>query len=174
MDLKDQVDGVRHLARRPYVDGDRVGVFGHSYGGYMAALAILKHPEVFHVSVATSPVTDWRNYDTIYTERYMRTPAANPEGYDAGSCLTYAENLRGKLLILHGMVDDNVHPNNTWQLVDALQTEGRDFEMIFYPTRGHGLGRRVLGPRWRFLYRHLIGDPQPSIASERPAADGQG
>jgi dipeptidyl-peptidase-4 len=174
VDLRDQVDGVRHLAQRPYVDSGRVGIFGGSYGGYMAALALLKQPDVFHVAVATSPVTDWRNYDTIYTERYMRTPQENPNGYDAGSCLTHADRYSGRLLLMHGMVDDNVHPNNAWQLVDALQAEGRDFEMIFYPTRGHGLGRRALGPRWRFLHRHLIGEPPPPVTAERPAVDGQG
>ena len=107
--------------------------------------------------MAGAAVTDWRNYDTIYTERYMRTPAANPEGYDAGSCLTYAENLRGKLLLLHGMVDDNVHPTNAWQLVDVLQRAGKDFEIMFYPTRGHGLGRHAAEARWAFLHRHLLG-----------------
>ena len=158
VDLKDQVDGVRHLAQRPYVDGDRVGVFGHSYGGYMAALALLKHPDVFHVSVASSAVTDWRNYDTIYTERYMRTPQENAEGYDDGSCMTFADDLVGDLLIMHGMVDDNVHPSNAWQLIDALQRAGKPFEMKLYPTRAHGLGREAGRWRWRFLYDHLIAE----------------
>ena len=161
VDIQDQADGVRHLIQRPYIDGGRVGIYGHSYGGYMAALAILKYPDLFHVAVAGAAVTDWRNYDTIYTERYMRTPAANPEGYEAGSCLTYAENLRGKLLLLHGMVDDNVHPTNAWQLVDALQQAGRPFEIMFYPKAGHGLGRHAARARWEFLYRHLIAEPRP-------------
>ena len=174
VDLKDQVDGVRFLAQRPYVDPARVGIFGHSYGGYMSALAILKHPDVFRAAVASAPVTDWRNYDTIYTERYMRTPQENPTGYEAGSCLTFAGQLEGGLLLMHGMVDDNVHPNNAWQLVSALQEAGKDFEMVFYPTRGHGLGRQANGPRWRFLYRHLIGEPRPSVTVERPSGDGQG
>src|SRR5690606_25678169 len=139
VDLKDQVDGVRHLVQRPYVDADRVGIYGHSYGGYMAALAILKYPDVFHVAVAGAPVTDWRNYDSIYTERFMRMPEENPEGYDAGSCLTYAGQLKGKLLLLHGMLDDNVHPSNTFQLMDALQKAGKPFDVMLYPNAGHGL-----------------------------------
>src|SRR5262245_29142714 len=93
VDLQDQVLGVKYLCRRPYVDSSRVGIYGHSYGGYMAALALLKFPGVFDVAVAGGTVTDWRNYDTIYTERFMRTPQENPEGYDAGSCLKYVDQL---------------------------------------------------------------------------------
>ncbi len=162
VDIQDQADGVRHLAGRPYVDADRVGIYGHSYGGYLAALAILKYPDVFHVAVAGAPVTDWRNYDTIYTERYMRTPEENAEGYDAGSCLTYAADLRGRLLIQHGMVDDNVHPNNAWQLVDALQKAGKPFDMMFYPNSAHGLGGKSGELRWRYLYENLIAPPDRS------------
>ena len=123
----------------------------------LSALAIVKYPDVFQVAVAASPVTDWRNYDTIYTERYMRTPQENADGYDAGSCMTFAEDLEGKLLILHGMVDDNVHPSNAWQLVDALQTAGADFDIMVYPNRGHGLGPHSTRMRWSFLEEHLLG-----------------
>jgi len=156
VDIRDQADGVRHLAKRPYIDGTRVGIYGHSYGGYMAALAILKYPDVFHVAVAGAPVTDWRNYDTIYTERYMRTPEENPEGYDDGSCLTYAGQLEGNLLILHGMVDDNVHPTNTWQLVNALQDADKSFDVMFYPNSGHGLRGHAQRARIDYLSRHLL------------------
>ena len=161
VDLKDQADGVRYLARRPYVDGDRVGIFGHSYGGYMAALAPLKRPEVFHVAVASSAVTDWRNYDTIYTERFMRTPQENPEGYERGSCLGAVEQLTGKLLIMHGMLDDNVHPSNAWQLIHALQQAGKPFEMMLFPRSGHGAPATARRLRWTFLYRHLIEEATP-------------
>ncbi|MHC4948854.1 MAG: S9 family peptidase [Planctomycetota bacterium] len=156
VDLKDQVDGVAFLARRPWIDGGRVGIIGHSYGGYMAALALLRFPDVFHVAVAGAAVTDWRNYDTIYTERFMRTPEENPEGYDAGSCLTYVDQLRGRLLLLHGMVDDNVHPTNAWQLVDRLQRAGKRVDTVFYPSNGHRLGRGAQAIRWRYLYDHLV------------------
>jgi len=159
VDIADQVAGIRHLLKRPYLDARRVGVFGHSYGGYMSALAITKFPDVFHVAVAGGTVVDWRQYDTIYTERYMRTPQENEAGYDAGSILTYAEQLRGKLLLLHGMVDDNVHPTNAWQLVDALQDADKPFDMMFYPTNGHGLGRHATKLRWEYLVRHLVLEP---------------
>ncbi len=163
VDLKDQVDGVRYLAQRPYVDADRVGIYGHSYGGYMAALAILKYPDVFHVAVAGAPVTDWRNYDSIYTERFMRMPEENPEGYDAGSCLTYAGQLKGKLLLLHGMLDDNVHPSNTFQLMDALQKAGKPFDVMLYPNAGHGLGVGATTLRWQYLKQHLLPERQAAV-----------
>jgi dipeptidyl-peptidase-4 len=156
VDLKDQADGVRFLSQRSYVDASRVGIMGHSYGGYMSALALLKHPDVFHVAVAGGTVTDWRNYDTIYTERYMRTPQENTQGYDDGSCLTHVKNLKGKLLLVHGMLDDNVHTNNAWQLIDALQKADLPFEMMLYPEAGHSIGARANRVRWDFLRRHLL------------------
>ncbi|MGI9516675.1 MAG: DPP IV N-terminal domain-containing protein [Pirellulaceae bacterium] len=156
VDMDDQAEGVRYLAQRDYIDGDRVGISGHSYGGYLSALALLRYPEVFHVGVAGAPVTDWKNYDTIYTERYMRTPAENREGYGAGSCLRHADKLVGKLFILHGLVDDNVHPSNTWQLVDALQKAGKRFDMMVYPNSAHGFGYNEL--KWEYFIRHLKPD----------------
>ncbi len=155
-DIADQAAGVRALRERPYVDGNRVGIFGHSYGGYMSAMAVLRYPDVFHVAVAGAPVTDWRNYDTIYTERYMRTPQENAEGYDAGSCMTYVNQFRGRLLIMHGMADDNVHPTNAWQLIDAMQRAGKHIDMVFYPSRGHGLARGSEAVKWEYLYDNLI------------------
>jgi dipeptidyl-peptidase 4 len=152
-DLDDQADGVHHLATRPYVDGSRVGIYGHSYGGYMSALALLRYPDVFHVGVAGAPVTDWKNYDTIYTERYMRTPQENGQGYKAGSCVELAANLKGRLFLLHGLVDDNVHPSNTWQLADALHKAGKRFDMMIYPNSAHGFGYEEL--KWEYLIRHL-------------------
>ncbi|MHB8862260.1 MAG: S9 family peptidase [Pirellulaceae bacterium] len=159
VDLKDQADGVKILSQRPYVDATRVGIMGHSYGGYMSALAVVRYPDLFHVAVAGAPVTDWRNYDTIYTERYMRTPQENPEGYRDSSCLTYANNLRGKLLLMHGLVDDNVHPSNTWQLVDALQRENRRFDLMVFPRSKHGLGTGSESMRWEYLHQHLRAEP---------------
>jgi len=122
----------------------------------MSALAILKYPDIFHVAVAGGTVSDWKNYDTIYTERFMRTPQENAEGYEAGSCLTYAKQLKGKLLLLHGMIDDNVHPNNVWQLVDALQKAGKDFDMRFYPNGTHTMGGNSNQVRWDYLREHLL------------------
>jgi dipeptidyl-peptidase-4 len=105
----------------------------------MAINALLRYPDVFSVGVAGAAPTDWRNYDTIYTERYMRTPEENAEGYDAYSCVRNAKRLRGKLLILHGMVDDNVHPNNAFQFVHELQSNDIPFSMMMFPTAGHGI-----------------------------------
>ena len=170
VEIKDQADGVRFLRRRPYIDGSRVGMFGHSYGGTMSALAVLKHPDVFQAAVAASGVTDWHNYDTIYTERYAGLPQDNPDGYREGACLTYVDQLQGKLLIQHGMIDDNVHPTNAWQLVDALQSAGKSFEIMFYPNSGHGLGRHAAEQRWEFLSRHL--GAEPVQAQQREALAG--
>ena len=162
VDIKDQADGVRFLCQRPYVDATRVGIYGHSYGGYMSALALVKFPDVFAVGVAGAPVTDWKNYDTTYTERYMRTPQENPNGYRDGSCMTYAKDLKGKLLLMHGLIDDNVHPSNTWQLVSAFQQANVRFEMMIYPTSKHGFNSTSL--RWEYLHRHLR--PEPLTTTE--------
>ena len=156
-DLDDQVAGVRAiLAAHPEIDPRRVGITGHSYGGYMAALALVKHPEVFHVGVAGAPVTDFRNYDTIYTERYMRTPQENPDGYDAGSAVKQASRLEGALLLLHGMQDDNVHPANTFQMAAKLQDADIPFEMQLFPKATHGIPSPAYrSAKWSFLQEHL-------------------
>ena len=158
-DLDDQASAVKHLASRSYIDQNRVGIYGHSYGGYLSALAMLRHPDVFHVAVAGAPVTDWRNYDTIYTERYMRLPAENEEGYDLGSCVKLASQLKGKLLLVHGLIDDNVHPSNTWQLVNAFHQSDKRFDLMIYPQYAHGIGigtgRSYEALRWEYFVRHL-------------------
>ncbi len=154
-DLDDQVSAVQFLGQREYVDESRVGIWGHSYGGYLSALGILKHPDVFHVAVAGSPVTDWKNYDTIYTERYMQTPRENAEGYKSSSCLKYAHKLKGKLLLVHGLIDDNVHPANTWQLAKVLQDKDKRFDMMVYPGFKHGVQSTYEALRWEYFYRHL-------------------
>jgi dipeptidyl-peptidase-4 len=153
VDLADQVAGVRALAKRPYIDGSRIGIVGHSYGGYLSALAMVKYPGVFAAAVARAAVTDWRQYDTIYTERYMRTPAENEIGYEEGSCITFADQLEGELLIMHGLVDDNVHPTNAWQFIDALDRANKFYESRFMPRRGHSFAERAY--HLRFLYRAL-------------------
>jgi len=139
VEIDDQAAGVRQITQRPYIDGDRVGMFGGSYGGYSTCMSLLRYPDLYHVGVARAPVTDWRSYDTIYTERYMRTPQANPEGYRLGSAMTYAENLKGKLLIVHGLVDNNVNLGNTIHLSDAFQKYGKMFDLMIYPENRHGI-----------------------------------
>ena len=138
-ELKDLEEAVAWLAKNPYIDSTRVGLSGHSYGGFMAAFA-LTHSKTFSAGIASGPVTDWKLYDTIYTERYMLTPKENPDGYSKSSCVAAAKNLNGKLLIVHGMMDDNVHMQNSVQLADALQKAGKDFEMMLYPQARHGIG----------------------------------
>lgn len=156
VELEDHVAFVKALGQRPYVDTTRVGVTGHSYGGYFTCIALLKEPDVFHVGVAGAPVTDWRNYDSIYTERYMRRPQDNPEGYEKGSCLTYAKNLKGKLFIHHGAVDDNVHSGNTIQLVQALLKENKKFDMMIYPEQQHSIRFPRYGEsRVEYFIEHL-------------------
>ena len=137
VETDDMAAGVKALWDRPYLDRARVGIFGTSYGGYTAAMELLRHPEVFAAASASSPATDWRNYDTIYTERYMGTPQENKAGYDAGSAMTYAKDLKGRLLIYYGSADNNVHPSNSLQLIKALQDAGKSHDVQVGADRGH-------------------------------------
>ncbi|MBK8249806.1 MAG: DPP IV N-terminal domain-containing protein [Gemmatimonadetes bacterium] len=137
VEIDDQAAGVRALWSRPYVERGRAGIFGSSYGGYASALALLRHPDVFAAASASSSVTDWRHYDTIYTERYMWIPQENAAGYDAGSAMTQVDKLTGRLMLYYGTADNNVHPNNTMQLIQALQRAGKSFEVQVGPDAGH-------------------------------------
>jgi dipeptidyl-peptidase 4 len=136
-EIDDMAEGVKALWGRPYFDRTRVGIFGTSYGGYASVMELLRHPEVFAAAASSSPPTDWRNYDTIYTERYMWIPQENKAGYDAGSAMTYARDLKGRLLIYYGTADNNVHPSNSLQLIRALQDVGKSFDVQVGPDRGH-------------------------------------
>lgn len=137
VEVDDQAAGVKALAARPYVDGGKVGIFGTSYGGYVSAMALLRHPDVFQAASSMSPVTDWRHYDTIYTERYMWIPQENKKGYDEGAAMTYVNNLKGRLMLYYGTADNNVHPNNAMQLIQALQAARKSFDVQVGPDRGH-------------------------------------
>lgn len=139
VEIDDQAAAVRQLVRRRYIDRRRVGIYGTSYGGYASIMALLRYPDVFHAAVACAPVTDWRHYDTAYTERYMGLPslAENLTGYEEGSALTYVKNLRGRLLLYYGTADDNVHPANTLHLIDSLHAAGKRFEVMVGPDLGH-------------------------------------
>jgi dipeptidyl-peptidase 4 len=137
VEIDDQAAGVKALGERPYVDRSRVGIFGTSYGGYASVLAILRHPEVFQAASASSAVTSWHHYDTIYTERYMWIPQENKEGYEVGNAMNHADKLKGHLMIYYGTADNNVHPNNSMQLIAALQRAGKSFEVQVGPDRGH-------------------------------------
>ncbi len=137
VEVDDQVAAVRALAKRPYVDGSRVGIYGWSYGGYMTCMALMRAPDVFKVGVSGAPVTDWDGYDTGYTERYMGTPQSNPEGYKDSSVLTHAAKLKGKLLLVHGMVDENVQFRHTARLIVALTEANKDYDLLVFPEERH-------------------------------------
>jgi dipeptidyl aminopeptidase/acylaminoacyl peptidase len=138
-ELKDIEEAIQWLKQQPYVDGDRIGMSGHSYGGFMTAYT-LTHSKQFAGGIAGAPPTDWRLYDTIYTERYMDTPQNNPEGYERTSVVKAAKDLHGQLLVLHGEIDDNVHAENTFKLVNALQEADKKFQLMIYPKSRHGIG----------------------------------
>jgi dipeptidyl-peptidase-4 len=137
VEMDDMAEGVKALWSRPYLDKERVGIYGTSYGGYSSLMCVLRHPEAFRAGVASSSPTAWYHYDTIYTERYMWIPEENKEGYEAGSAMTYADKLNGRLLIYYGTADNNVHPTNSMQLVAALRRAGKSFEVQVGPDAGH-------------------------------------
>ena len=141
-ELADQLAGVDHLKSLPGVDGDRLGVYGWSYGGYLTLYALTRAPRVFRAGVAGAPVTDWSLYDTIYTERYMGTPAGNPKGYESSSPLLRAAGLEAPLLLIHGAADDNVHLANTMAFVDTLVKAGRPHSLLVHPGEKHGFRSR--------------------------------
>ncbi len=132
-EMDDMAEGVKALWNRPYFDKARVGISGTSYGGYTSAMQILRHPEVFAVASSSSPTTDWRNYDSIYTERYMWIPQEDEAGYDAGNVVKYADQLKGRLMLYYGTADNNVHQNNVMQLIRGLQRAGKNFEVQVGP-----------------------------------------
>ena len=139
LETQDQIEANRHLASLPYVDGSRIGIFGWSYGGYMSSLCLLKGADDFKMAIAVAPVTNWRYYDSIYTERYMRTPQENASGYDDNSPINHVEKLKGKYLLVHGSADDNVHYQNTMEMTKALVNANKDFDMFVYPNKNHGI-----------------------------------
>jgi len=159
-ELKDLEDAVAQVCQNPWADAARVGITGWSYGGTMTAYA-LTHSKAFRLGIAGAGVYDWRLYDTIYTERYMDTPQANPQGYAAASVLEAAGGLHGHLLLVHGTDDDNVHLQNCMQLAYALQRAGKDFEMMLYPTAMHGVSdpaqsRHLRQLMWKTMRTHLL------------------
>jgi dipeptidyl-peptidase-4 len=155
LELRDIEDGVAYLKSLPYVDGSRIGINGWSFGGYMTAYA-LTHSTSFKIGISGAPVTDWHLYDTIYTERYMGTPQNNPEGYEKSSVVNAAKNLSGKLLLIHGTIDDNVHMQNSIQFIYALQKAGKQFEVMFYPKSRHGFSDPQLVKHMREMMLKFI------------------
>ena len=144
VEVTDQITGVKFLRSLNYVDPQRIGIYGHSYGGYMALMSMFKAGEYFQAGVSGAPVTDWRLYDTHYTERYLNHPEANPDGYESSSVFPYAAGLNGPLMVYHGMADDNVLFTNTTKLIKTLQDENKVFELMTYPGSKHSMrGKKV-------------------------------
>ncbi len=137
VEIDDMAEGVKSLWSRPYFDKARVGMYGTSYGGYSSVLSLLRHPDVFAAASASSPVTSWYHYDTVYTERYMWIPQENKDGYEAGNAMNYAKDLKGRLMLYYGTADNNVHPSNMMQLISSLQQAGKSFDLQLGPDRGH-------------------------------------
>lgn len=138
-ELEDLLEAGKFFAQQPFIDGERMGIWGWSYGGYMSALAMTKGAGIFKAGIAVAPVTNWRFYDTIYTERFLQTPQLNPSGYDDNSPLSYADKLQGNFLLVHGTGDDNVHFQNSVMFESALIEAGKQFRSFYYPDKHHGI-----------------------------------
>ncbi len=160
-EMHDLITAIKWLIQQPFIDPERIGITGGSYGGYTTCMALTYGADYFTHGLAHAPVTDWRLYDTVYTERYMDTPDENPEGYTFGSVLTHAHLLKGQLRITHGTIDDNVHMQNTIQLIDIFQNMGKNFELMIYPNQRHGIRGKKRNHSNRegveFWFRHFLG-----------------
>jgi dipeptidyl-peptidase-4 len=138
-EVEDQIDAAKVIGNYPYVDKTRIGIWGWSFGGFMSANCILKGNDIFKMAIAVAPVTNWRFYDSIYTERYMQTPQENASGYDDNSPINFADQLKGKFLLIHGSADDNVHVQNSMQMMEALIQANKQFDSQIYPDKNHGI-----------------------------------
>jgi dipeptidyl-peptidase-4 len=137
IEVQDQVDGVQWLVSEGLADPQHVGMYGWSYGGYMSAISLARAPETFSLAVAGAPVTHWDGYDTHYTERYMGTPQSNPEGYEVSAVMKHVENMSGKLMLVHGMIDENVHFRHTARLINALIAARKEYQLLMFPDERH-------------------------------------
>jgi dipeptidyl-peptidase-4 len=165
VEIDDMAEGVKALATRPYVDKARVGMYGTSYGGYSSVMSLLRHPNLYAAASSSSPVTAWNHYDTIYTERYMWIPQENQDGYKLGSAMTYASQLKGRLMLYYGTADNNVHPSNMMQLILALQDAGKSFDVQVGPDRGHsGINQERM---MEFFIDALVVKPQAATTTSQ-------
>jgi dipeptidyl-peptidase-4 len=177
VEVEDQVRGVEFLRTLPYVDPQRVGIFGWSYGGYMTLMCLLHAPDYFQAGVSGAPVTDWKLYDTHYTERYLGLPQVNASGYEASAVIPHAGNLRAPLLVIHGMADDNVLFTHSTQLFAELQRLNKPFDVMTYPGSKHGLlrhsdtGLHGYTMVTRFFEEHLGNSGAPPAAPASSAVN---
>jgi len=174
LEVLDQVATVRYLAMRGIIDQSRVGIYGWSYGGYLAAMCLCRAPDVFHVGIAGAPVTSWDGYDTHYTERYMGSPSENARGYNESAVFEHIPNMRGNLLIIHGLIDENVHFRHTARLINRLIAAGKNYDLLIFPNERHSPRRlrdRVYMEKRMsdYFVHHLLGGQQ-----SRVAVDGTG
>ena len=178
LEIEDQIDAAKYLGTLSYIDKNRIGHWGWSYGGFMSSLAITKGADVFKAAVAVAPVTSWRFYDNIYTERYMRTPKENPGGYDDNSPINFTDRIKGKYLLIHGTADDNVHFQNSVEMIKALVKSNIDFESAYYPNKNHGISGAADNTNlhlWRkmtsWLYQNLRDNTKP-LGGDQPQNAG--
>ncbi len=168
-ETEDMITLAKYMAKQPYVDGDRIGIYGWSYGGFMAANGITKGADVISTAVSVAPVTNWRYYDNVYTERFMRTPQENPDGYDLNSPVNNTELIKGNYLLCHGSGDDNVHYQNAMELIKAMISNGKQFDLMIYPNKNHGIyggyeygmgecRMHLFNKIDDFLFEHLLGE----------------
>jgi dipeptidyl-peptidase-4 len=139
LEVEDQIDAAKVIGNYSYVDKTRIGIFGWSYGGFMSSNCLFKGADVFKMAIAVAPVTNWRFYDSIYTERYLQTPQENASGYDDNSPINYVSKLKGNFLLIHGTADDNVHVQNSMQMIEALVQANKQFDWAIYPDKNHGI-----------------------------------
>lgn len=168
LEIEDQIDAAKYLGSLPYIDKDRIGHWGWSFGGFMSSLAITKGSDVFKAAIAVAPVTSWRFYDNIYTERYMRTPKENPQGYDENAPLNFTDRIKGNFLLIHGTADDNVHFQNSVEFVKALVKSNINFESAYYPNKNHSISGQedntsfhLWSKMTNWLYKNLRDDHAP-------------
>ena len=168
-ETEDMISLAKYMAKQPYVDGNRIGIYGWSYGGFMAANGITKGADVISTAVSVAPVTNWRYYDNVYTERFMRTPQENPDGYDLNSPVHNTELIKGNYLLCHGSGDDNVHYQNAMELIKAMISNGKQFDLMIYPNKNHGIyggyeygmgecRMHLFNKIDNFLFEHLLGE----------------
>ena len=153
LETEDFIDAAKYLQKQSYIDPARIGIQGWSYGGFMSSLCITKGADVFKAAIAVAPVTNWKFYDNIYTERLMRTPKENPNGYEENSPVNFAKLLKGKYLLIHGSGDDNVHYQNTMEMINAMVAADKDFEHFIYPNKNHWI---YCGNTRNHLFRMML------------------
>jgi dipeptidyl-peptidase-4 len=157
LETEDLIAVAKNLQKLDYVDAERIGIMGWSYGGYMSSLSMTKGADVFKMGIAVAPVTNWRYYDNIYTERFMRTPQENAAGYDDNSPINHVDKLKGKYFLIHGSGDDNVHVQNSMEMINALVKADKDFDLFIYPNKDHGIyGGNTRNHLFRMMFEYTL------------------